>query len=200
MQACGLPVQSQFVNLDSTIGLNTMSMSQSYAVSLFAERSMLSVFNNPNREANVGAIGRQKDLEIPEANILVNLISEIIALAWVKEGRTWDKYGSTYVPLMQGKISEYVSAVARVCEAGPSRSSSHLSMVPDDDSEAAGSVRVGRGGGKRKETAVGKAREEHTFCPSALARLTTDTPNVHKLREVGCQYWETLGIWLKLRN
>ena len=74
----------------------------------------------------------------------MNLISEIIALAWVKEGRTWDKYGSTYVPLMQGKISEYVSAVARVCEAGPSRSSSHLSVVPDDDSEAAGSVRVGR--------------------------------------------------------
>ena len=66
MKACGLPVQSQFVNLDSTIGLNTMSMSQSYAVSLFAERSMLSVFNKPNRETNVGAIGRQKDLEIPE--------------------------------------------------------------------------------------------------------------------------------------
>ena len=42
------------------------------------------------------------------------------------------------------KKSEYVPAVARVCESGPSRSSSHLSMVPDDDSEAAGSVRVGR--------------------------------------------------------
>ena len=40
-----------------------------------------------------------------------------------------------------------MSVVVRVCEASPSRSSSHRSVVPDDDSEAAGSFRVGRGGG-----------------------------------------------------
>ena len=117
MQACGIPVQCQFVNLDSTIGLNTTSMSQSYAVSLFAERSLVSVFNNSNRKDSVGAIGRHKDLEIPEAIILVNLISEIIALAWVKEGRTWDKYGSAYVPMMQGK-----NKGIRVCNCARVRS------------------------------------------------------------------------------
>ena len=46
MQACGLPVKGQVLNLESSIGLNVMSMSQSYCVSLFAERSLIAVSKN----------------------------------------------------------------------------------------------------------------------------------------------------------
>ena len=45
---------------------------------------------------------------------------------------------------------------------------------------------------------MGKAREEHTFCPSAVARLTTDTPNVHKLRGVGVSILGNVGHLAKI--
>ena len=100
MQACGLPVQSQFVNLDFSIGLNGMSKSQSYCVSRFSVRSLIAVSKNSRRKAAVSVVDKKKDLAFPAAINPVKMITDIISFPRAKEDKTWDKYGSTYVPLM----------------------------------------------------------------------------------------------------
>lgn len=110
------------------------------------------MFKNSNREANVSSIRRLKDVATPQDINLVKLISEIVYMAWVKEGRAWEKYGSNYVPLMPGK-----SKPIRVCSCGRVQiwskqfKFSPFYGVPDDDSEAVRSVGVGRAVAKEIE-------------------------------------------------